>query len=208
MKNENLLKDCLIKYKNKPTKQIINKIHIEAFEIDILKLIQNNYRLEDERVNKTYILFDYKDGPIERSTTQYRQVYIRGVIKFGHITGYLYDKQNYYKKSIKVLKKLDNNIYRTSLYYFEYGYVIDLRHIFRGILFILAGVIIAVVSSSLISNYLYLLFNIINYDRITMDDFRMDLNIFKEDIWNILYSLDRKLFFIYDWEWQEPMQHF
>ena len=76
MKNENLLEDCLIEYKNKPTKQIINKIHIEVFEIDILKLIHNNYRLEDERVNKTYILFDYKDGPIDRSISYNISKYI------------------------------------------------------------------------------------------------------------------------------------
>ncbi len=43
---------------------------------------------------------------------------------------------------------------------------------FRGVLFVLAGFIMAIASSSLISNYLYLLFNIINYDRITMDNFK------------------------------------
>ena len=67
LKDEKLLNIYLIKYKNKPTKQIINKIHIEAFKIDIMELIKNSYKVEDEMIKKTYILFDYKDSPIDRS---------------------------------------------------------------------------------------------------------------------------------------------
>ncbi|HLR20947.1 MAG TPA: hypothetical protein VK087_02980 [Tissierellaceae bacterium] len=44
--------------------------------------------------------------------------------------------------------------------------------IFRGPLSILLGFILAIVSSSFISNYLYLLFNIVNYDRVTFQDFK------------------------------------
>ena len=69
LKNENLLNGCLIKHKNKPTKQIINKIHIEAFKIDIIELIENDYKLENGMIQKTYILFDYKDSPIDRSVS-------------------------------------------------------------------------------------------------------------------------------------------
>ena len=58
---------------------------------------------------------------------------------------------------------------------------------FRGVLFILAGFIMALVSSSLISNYLYMLFNIINYDKITLDNFRDGFKYFLRKIYGIFF---------------------
>ena len=40
---------------------------------------------------------------------------------------------------------------------------------------ILAGLVITLVQSAIISNYLYLIENIIRYQRITMEDFKADL---------------------------------
>lgn len=54
--------------------------------------------------------------------------------------------------------------------------------LFQGILGIFAGIIITIVTSSFISNYLYLLFNVINYNRITMQDFKEGFTHF---IWKV-----------------------
>ncbi|NMB26771.1 MAG: hypothetical protein GX987_01805 [Tissierellia bacterium] len=92
------------------------------------------------------------------------------------------------KKSIKSFKKNWIIIF-TGLVYtiLNMAMLLILGTFFRGILFILAGFIIAVVSSSLISNYLYLLFNIINYDRITMDDFKDGFKYFLRKIYGIFF---------------------
>lgn len=60
--------------------------------------------------------------------------------------------------------------------------LIILSTFFQGVLYILAGFIMAIVSASLISNYLYLLFNIINHDRITIQDFK---DGFKAFLWKV-----------------------
>ncbi|MCF6465218.1 B12-binding domain-containing radical SAM protein [Clostridium sp. Cult2] len=69
LKNQKLLNGYLAQYKDKPTKQIINKIHIEKFKIDIEELIKNDYKLNNEIIKKNYILFEYTDGSIIRCKT-------------------------------------------------------------------------------------------------------------------------------------------
>lgn len=59
--------------------------------------------------------------------------------------------------------------------------------IFRGILSIFAGIILAIVSASLISNYLYLLFNIINYNRMTFQDFKDGFKYFLRKVYTIFF---------------------
>ncbi len=59
--------------------------------------------------------------------------------------------------------------------------------IFRGVLSIFAGIILAVVSASLISNYLYLLYNIINYNRITLQDFKDGFKYFLRKVYTVFF---------------------
>ncbi len=56
-----------------------------------------------------------------------------------------------------------------------------------GPLYILSGIIFAIISSSLLSNYLYLLFNIINYDRFSFQDFKDGFLYFLRKIYGILF---------------------
>lgn len=57
-----------------------------------------------------------------------------------------------------------------------------LNRLFVGPLFIISGFIMAIISSSFISNYLYLLYNVINYNRFTLNDFKRGFTYF---IWKI-----------------------
>lgn len=59
--------------------------------------------------------------------------------------------------------------------------------LFRGVLSIFGGIILAIVSAGLISNYLYLLFNVINYDRITFQDFKDGFMYFLRKIYTIFF---------------------
>ncbi|NLY77848.1 MAG: hypothetical protein GX080_07175 [Tissierellia bacterium] len=60
--------------------------------------------------------------------------------------------------------------------------LIVINTLFRGVLSLLAGIVFAIVSSSLISSYLYLLSNIINNNRITLQSFK---DGFKEYLWKV-----------------------
>lgn len=59
--------------------------------------------------------------------------------------------------------------------------------VFRGVLSIFAGIILAIVSASLISNYLYLLFNIINYNKITFQDFKDGFKYYLRKVYMIFF---------------------
>ena len=54
---------------------------------------------------------------------------------------------------------------------------------------ILAGILVAIVQSALISNYLYLIENIILYDRITLDDFKKGFMVYIWKIYGVLLVL-------------------
>ncbi|MDR7856449.1 hypothetical protein [Tissierella sp.] len=59
--------------------------------------------------------------------------------------------------------------------------------LFTGVLSIFAGIILAIFSASMISNYLYLLFNIINYNKITFQDFKDGFKYFLRKIYTIFF---------------------
>ncbi|QQY80382.1 hypothetical protein EDD65_1233 [Keratinibaculum paraultunense] len=87
------------------------------------------------------------------------------------------------KKSVKSFKKNWILVFTGLIYtILNILLLMVLNTFFRGPLYILVGFIMAIVSSSLISNYLYLLSNIINYDRITMENFKEG---FKYYLWKI-----------------------
>jgi len=65
--------------------------------------------------------------------------------------------------------------------------IIVISTLFTGVLQILAGFIIAIVSASLVSNYLYLLYNIINYDRISMQDFKDGFKALLWDVYGVFF---------------------
>lgn len=56
-----------------------------------------------------------------------------------------------------------------------------------GPLFILSGIIAAIVSAAMISNYLYLLFNIINYNRVTIQDFKNGFTYFLRKLYIVIF---------------------
>ena len=59
--------------------------------------------------------------------------------------------------------------------------------LFTGVLSIIAGLIAAIVSAAMISNYLYLLYNIINYDRITFQDFKDGFGYFLRKVYGVFF---------------------
>lgn len=65
-----------------------------------------------------------------------------------------------------------------------YGLAVTL---FSGILSIIAGIIIAIVSASLISNYLYLLYNVINYNKVTFQDFKDGFKYFTRKVYTVFF---------------------
>lgn len=62
-----------------------------------------------------------------------------------------------------------------------------LGRLFVGPLFIISGFIMAIISSSFISNYFYLLHNIINYNRFTIEDFKRGFTYFLWKIYGVFF---------------------
>ncbi|MBU5257405.1 hypothetical protein [Tissierella praeacuta] len=91
----------------------------------------------------------------------------------------------------KTLNSLKNNgvIIFTGIVYMILNIAIFsvVLTIFKGILSIFAGIILAIVSASLISNYLYLLYNIINYNRITFQDFKDGFKYFLRKVYTVFF---------------------
>lgn len=66
--------------------------------------------------------------------------------------------------------------------------IFSLVNIFlTGFLSILSGIVIAIITAAFISNYLYLLFNIINYDRLSVQAFKDGVTYFLRKIYGILF---------------------
>lgn len=59
--------------------------------------------------------------------------------------------------------------------------------LFRGVLGLIGGIVIALFSASLISNYLYLLYNIINYDRLNFQDFKDGFTFFMRKVYVVFF---------------------
>lgn len=92
------------------------------------------------------------------------------------------------KKSVNSFMKNWVIVFTGIVYAFlNIAIIVVVSTLFSGILSILAGLIMAIVSSSLISNYLYLLFNIINYDRITLDNFKEGFKYFLWKVYGIFF---------------------
>lgn len=62
-----------------------------------------------------------------------------------------------------------------------------INFLFTGVFSIIAGFLAAIVSSSLISNYLYLLLNIIEYNKITLDNFKDGFKIYLTKVYGIFF---------------------
>lgn len=62
-----------------------------------------------------------------------------------------------------------------------------LGSLLTGPLYIISGIIAALITSAMISNYLYLLFNIINYDRVTINDFKNGFGYFLRKIYIVFF---------------------
>lgn len=60
-------------------------------------------------------------------------------------------------------------------------------NIFVGPLYILSGMVMAIISSGLISSFLYLLYNIINYDRFRFNDFKYGFTYFIWKVYGIFF---------------------
>lgn len=72
----------------------------------------------------------------------------------------------------------------TTLSFFIYNI---LGLVLRGPFAIFSGILVAIVSSSLISNYLYLLFNVINYDRLNFQHFKDGFTYFLWKIYGVFF---------------------
>lgn len=77
LKDIGLLNEILPHLKDIPTKSIIKKIHIESFKIDVLKLIKNNYNLEESIIRPTYLLFEYTSNSQQRCMTYDISKYVK-----------------------------------------------------------------------------------------------------------------------------------
>lgn len=65
LKDERILNNSLQRYKDIPTKKIINKVNVVRFSIDILDIILNDY-IPSSNSKEIYLLFDYLDGNITK----------------------------------------------------------------------------------------------------------------------------------------------
>lgn len=64
LKNEEILK-YFSDYRDLPTKKLVNKVLVEGFEVDVLKIVSQVYNEIDTNC-KTYIMFVYRDGSLNR----------------------------------------------------------------------------------------------------------------------------------------------
>ncbi len=70
---------------------------------------------------------------------------------------------------------------------FIYSSILILISFILPFFWILSGIIMLILSSALISNYLYLLNCIIEYDRLTLKDFKEGFLIYLRKIWTVLF---------------------
>lgn len=65
LKSEEILNLYLEDYKDLPTKRLIREVAIENFKVNIFEILNNGYNPKNDESEST-ILFDYKDGVINR----------------------------------------------------------------------------------------------------------------------------------------------
>lgn len=78
LKDDSLLRERLVHLMDIPTKRIINMVHIEYFELDVLKFIENSYNLYEEINEPHIILFEYTSNSQQRCKTYDITKYIKG----------------------------------------------------------------------------------------------------------------------------------
>ncbi len=92
------------------------------------------------------------------------------------------------QKTIKSISKNWIIIFTGIIYTILNIAIFSLVGIFMtGFLSILSGIVVAIVTAAFISNYLYLLFNIINYDRINIQIFKDGFKAFLWKIYGVLF---------------------
>ncbi len=79
LKNEKLLSSYLYSYKDIPTKKLLKKVIVEDFNINIFEVLNNNYKVLDKR-EKTYILFDYIGGKLNKCIYHNITEIVKGLI--------------------------------------------------------------------------------------------------------------------------------
>lgn len=92
-------------------------------------------------------------------------------------------QKNTIKRSIRSFKTSWPIVFTGIVYMLiNYAVLYIIALLFTGILSIVASLVSAIISSSLISNYLYLLYNAINYSRITFNTFKEG---FTQYLWKV-----------------------
>lgn len=100
----------------------------------------------------------------------------------------IYINKTTLNKTIKSLSKNWIIIITGIVYTILNLFIFSLINIFlKGFLSILSGIIVAIINAAFISNYLYLLFNIINYDRINVQIFKDGFKYFLWKIYGVLF---------------------
>lgn len=67
LKDNRILDNYLERYKDTPTKRVINKVNVVGFSFNVLEVIREGFNPMEEE--DTYVLFDYKDGSIIKCET-------------------------------------------------------------------------------------------------------------------------------------------
>ncbi|NLC03089.1 MAG: hypothetical protein GX787_02270 [Tissierellia bacterium] len=100
----------------------------------------------------------------------------------------IYINKSAFNKTIKSLSKNWIIIFTGIVYTILNVAIFSLISVFlTGFLSILSGIIVAIITAAFISNYLYLLFNIINYDRINMQIFKDGFKYYLWKIYGVLF---------------------
>ena len=69
LKDENILNNYLSQYKDMATKELIKRIHIEEFKLNLFELFNKDYIFKENMLKNTFILFEFKDGVINKCMT-------------------------------------------------------------------------------------------------------------------------------------------
>ena len=100
----------------------------------------------------------------------------------------IYVNKNALEKTIKSFSKNWMIIFTGIVYVILNILVYNVMDIFfTGPISILSGIVLALFKSSIISNFLYLLFNIVNYNRLRIDNFKEGFTVYIRKIYGVLF---------------------
>lgn len=77
LKDNRILDNYLERYKDTPTKRVINKVNVVGFSFNVLEVIRDGFNPTEKA--DTYVLFDYKDGSIIKCETNNITSIVRSV---------------------------------------------------------------------------------------------------------------------------------